>query len=70
MACMGIIGAALFGVGDWLIYLYPGLALEKDITAIMGRNASLEICRICVVRNHRRHCYDVRSIQCICCDPK
>lgn len=31
MACMGIIGAALFGVGDWLIYLYPGLALENDI---------------------------------------
>ena len=21
MACMGIVGAALFGVGDWLIYL-------------------------------------------------
>ena len=31
MACMGIVGAALFGVGDWLIYLYPGLALENDI---------------------------------------
>ena len=22
MACMGIVGAVLFGVGDWLIYLY------------------------------------------------
>ena len=31
MACMGIVGAALFGVGDWLIYLYPGLALENDV---------------------------------------
>ena len=31
MACMGIVGAALFGVGDWLIYLYPGLALQNDI---------------------------------------
>ena len=31
MACMGIVGAVLFGVGDWLIYLYPGLALQSDI---------------------------------------
>ena len=31
MACMGIVGAALFDVGDWLIYLYPGLAFENDI---------------------------------------
>ncbi len=31
MACMGIVGAVLFGVGDWLIYLYPGLALQNDI---------------------------------------
>ena len=31
MACMGIVGAILFGVGDWLIYLYPGLTLDSDI---------------------------------------
>ena len=31
MACMGIVGAVLFGVGDWLIYLYPGIALQSDI---------------------------------------
>lgn len=31
MAYMGIIGAFLFALGDWLIYLYPGLELEKDI---------------------------------------
>ena len=34
MACMGIVGAALFGVGDWLIYLYPGLELENDIQSL------------------------------------
>ena len=31
MAYMGIVGAILFGIGDWLIYLYPGLALESEI---------------------------------------
>ena len=31
MACMGIADAVLFGIGDWLIYLYPGLALESEI---------------------------------------
>ena len=31
MAYMGIVGAVLFGVGDWLIYLYPGLKLENTI---------------------------------------
>lgn len=31
LAYMGIVGAVLFGVGDWLIYLYPGLKLESDI---------------------------------------
>ena len=31
MAYMGIVGAVLFGVGDWLIYLYPGLKLENNI---------------------------------------
>ena len=31
MAYMGIVGAVLFAVGDWLIYLYPGLTLENDI---------------------------------------
>ena len=31
MAYMGIVGAVLFAIGDWLIYLYPGLALQNDI---------------------------------------
>ena len=31
MAYMGIAGPFLFGVGDWLIYLYPGLVFGKDI---------------------------------------
>ena len=31
MACIGIVGALLFAIGDWLIYLYPGLTLESDI---------------------------------------
>ena len=31
MAYMGIVGAILFGIGDWLIYLYPGLSLESEI---------------------------------------
>jgi len=31
MAYMGIIGAVLFAIGDWLIYLYPGLNLKTDI---------------------------------------
>ena len=34
MAYMGIVGAVLFAVGDWLIYLYPGLTLENDIQAL------------------------------------
>ena len=37
MACMGIAGAALFGVGDWLIYLYPGLTLESDIQPLWAQ---------------------------------
>ena len=31
LACMGIVGALLFAIGDWLIFLYPGLTLESDI---------------------------------------
>ena len=31
MAYMGIIGAVLFAIGDWLIYLYPGLDLKGRI---------------------------------------
>jgi len=31
MAYMGIIGAVFFAIGDWLIYLYPGLDLKADI---------------------------------------
>ena len=40
MACMGIVGAALFGVGDWMIYLYPGLN-SKMISSHYGRKCRL-----------------------------
>ena len=41
MAYMGIVGAVLFAVGDWLIYLYPGLALENDIQPLWAEMSAV-----------------------------
>ena len=40
MAYMGIIGPVLFSIGDWLIYLHPGLNLQFDVQPLWAEMSS------------------------------